>query len=203
MENISLVWNEYEIQIRHAKNTPMAWVFHWKHPWWSPTPTRSVLLCFRGLVLCFRYFTSLLRAQKGPFACVTCPFLLTRYFFTRDAKYPFYIRHMQVNACFYPPPFTPKHKPTSRVLCMPCVQSNMEAIAGIFLCIVPIIQSHVSKWYSNTKSPKYEQQNCKNLRQTWKKPYNFPCITLSQYFLALPYASCRVQEGCQTLSPLA
>ena len=57
---------------------------------------------------------------------------------------------------------------------------------------------------STTKSPKYAQQNCKNARQTCKKPYNFPLrITLSQYFLALPYASCRVQEGCQTLNPLA
>ena len=56
-----------------------------------------------------------------------------------------------------PPPFTPKHKPTSRVQCMPCVQANMEAIAGILLCIVPIIQSHMSKWYSTTKAPKYAQ----------------------------------------------
>ena len=87
---------------------------------------------------------------------------------------------------------------------MPCVQANMEAIAGIFLCSVPIIQSHVSKWYSTTKPPKYAQQNYKNVRQTCKKPYNFPLrITLSQYFLALPYASCQVQEGCETLNPLA
>ena len=62
MENIILVKNEYEIQIRHAKDTPMPRVLRWKHPWWSPTPTRSVLLCFRGLALCFRYFTSFLRA---------------------------------------------------------------------------------------------------------------------------------------------
>ena len=62
VEDIILVKNEYEIQIQHAKSTPMAWVLHWKHPWWSPTPTRSVLLCFRGLVQCFRYFTLFLRA---------------------------------------------------------------------------------------------------------------------------------------------
>ena len=62
MENIIFVKNEYEIQIRLAKNTRMAWVPRWKHPWWSPTPTRSVLLCFRDLVLCFGYFTSFLRA---------------------------------------------------------------------------------------------------------------------------------------------
>ena len=62
MENIILVKNAYEIQIRHAKNTPMAWVLRWENTWWSPTPTRSVLLCFRGLGLCFRYFTSFLRA---------------------------------------------------------------------------------------------------------------------------------------------
>ena len=87
---------------------------------------------------------------------------------------------------------------------MPCVQANMEAMAGIFLCIVPIMQSHVSKWYSTTKSPNYAQQKFNNVRQTCKKPYNFPLrITLSQNFLALPYASCRVQEGCQTLNPLA
>ena len=105
---------------------------------------------------------------------------------------------------FYPPPFTPKHKPTSRVQCTPCVQANMKAIAEIFLCIVPIIQPHVSKWYSTNKSPNYAQKNCKNVRQMCKKPYNFPLgITLSQYFLALPYACCRVQEGCQTLNPLA
>ena len=103
---------------------------------------------------------------------------------------------------FTPPPFTAKHKPTSRVQCMPCMQANMEAITGIFFCIVPIIQSHVSKWYSTTKSPKYAPQNCKNVRQTWKKPYKFPLrITLSQYWLALPYASWRVQEGRQTVNP--
>ena len=68
---------------------------------------------------------------------------------------------------------------------MPCVQANTKAIAGIFLCIFPIIESHVSKWYSTTKSPKYAQQNCKNARHTCKKPYNFPLrITLSQYCLA-------------------
>ena len=73
----------------------------------------------------------------------------------------------------------------------------MEAIAEIFRCIVPIIQSHVSKWDSTTKSPKYARQTC-------KKPYNFPLrITLSQYFIALPSTSCRVHEGCQTLNPLA
>ena len=83
------------------------------------------------------------------------------------------------------------------------MQANMEAIAGIFPWVVPIIQSQVSKWYSTTKSPTYAQQNCKNVRQTCKEPYNFPLrITVSQYFLALPYASCRVQEGCQTLKPL-
>ena len=103
-----------------------------------------------------------------------------------------------------PPPFTPKHKHATRVQCMPCVQANMGAIAGIFFCSVPIIPSHMSKLYSTTKSAKYAQQNCKNVRQTCKKPYNSPLrITLSQYFLALPYASCRVQEGCQTLNPLA
>ena len=51
MENIILVKNEHEIQIRHAKNTPMAWVLRWKHPWWYPTPTRSVLLCFRVVLV--------------------------------------------------------------------------------------------------------------------------------------------------------
>ena len=63
VENIVLVKNEYEIQIGHAKfkNTPYASVLRWKHPWWSPTPTCSGLLCFRGLGLCFRYFTSFLR----------------------------------------------------------------------------------------------------------------------------------------------
>ena len=89
MENIILVKNEYEIQNRHAKNTPMVWVLHWKHPWWSPTPTRSVLLYFRGLVLCFRYFTSFLRAQKGPFACVNCPFYLPGMFSLRTQNAPF------------------------------------------------------------------------------------------------------------------
>ena len=62
VENIILVKNEYEIQIRHAKKTPMVWVLHCKHPWWSLTPTRNVFLWFRGLVLCFGYFTSFLRA---------------------------------------------------------------------------------------------------------------------------------------------
>ena len=62
VEYIILVKNEYEIEIRHAKNTPMAWVVHWETLWWSPTPSRSVLLCSRGLVLCFRYFSSFLRA---------------------------------------------------------------------------------------------------------------------------------------------
>ena len=88
---------------------------------------------------------------KRPFLVRKLPILLTRFFFTRDAKYPFYLRKIQVNACFWTSPFTPKHKPTSRVQCMPCVQANMEAFAGIFLCIVPIIESHMSKWYSTTK----------------------------------------------------
>ena len=60
MENIILVKNEYEIQIRHAKNIPMAWLL--EAPVVVAYPYRSVLLCFRGLVLCFRYFTSFLRA---------------------------------------------------------------------------------------------------------------------------------------------
>ena len=54
-----------------------------------------------------------------------------------------------------------------------------------------------------TKSPKYALQKWKNVRQTCKKPYNFPLrITLSQYFLALPYASCRVQQGVVAVRPL-
>ena len=98
-----------------------------------------------------------------------------------------------------PPPFTPKHKHATRVQCMPCVQANMEAIASIFFCSVPMIPSYVSKWFSTTKSAKCAQQNCK-----CKKPYIFPLgITLSQYFLALPYASCWVHEGRQALNPLA
>ena len=136
MENIILVKNEYEIQIRHAKNTPMAGDLRWKHRWWSPTPNHSVLLSFRGLVLCLRYFTSFLRAQKGLFARVNCPFLLTWYFSTRDAKYPFYLRKIHVNACFTPPPpFTPKHKPTSRVQCMPCVQATRRQLVGSFFAL--------------------------------------------------------------------
>ena len=141
---------------------------------------------------------------KGLFCVSKLTFLLTCLFFTQDAKHPFDLRKIQVNACLNPPPFTPKHKPTSRVQCMLCLQANMEAIARIFLCIVPISQSHVSKWYWTTKSPNYAQQICKNVRQTCKKPYSFPLrITLAQQFFALPYASCRVQEGCQTLNPLA
>ena len=96
---------------------------------------------------------------KRPFCVRKLPFLLTRFFPTRDAKHPFYLRKIRVNAGFAPPPpsLTRKHKPTSRVQCMPCVQANMEAIAGIFLCIVPIIPSHMSKWYSTTKTPEYAQ----------------------------------------------
>ena len=87
---------------------------------------------------------------------------------------------------------------------MLCMQANMEAIAGIFLAIVPIIQSHMPKWYSSNTRPEYAQQNCIIVRQTCEKPYNFPLhITVSQYCLAFPYASWRVQEGCQTLNPLA
>ena len=40
---------------------------------------------------------------KGPFCVHELPFLLTRYFYTPNAKYPFYIRKIQVNACPYPP----------------------------------------------------------------------------------------------------
>ena len=80
---------------------------------------------------------------------------------------------------FNTPPFTPNH--TSRVQCMPCVQANMEAIAGIFLCVVPIIQSYMSKWYTTSKSPKYAQQNCKIGRQTCKKPYNWTPEHLLRY----------------------
>ena len=61
-KNVILVKNEYEIQIRHAKNTRIFHVLCWKHPRWSPMPTRSVLLYFRGPVLCFMDFTWFLRA---------------------------------------------------------------------------------------------------------------------------------------------
>ena len=92
---------------------------------------------------------------KRPFCVRKLPFLLTTLFSTQDAKHPFYLRKIRVNAC--PHPLTPKHKPTSRVQCMPCVQAGMEAIARSFLAIVPIIQSHMSKWYSTTKPPEYAQ----------------------------------------------
>ena len=95
---------------------------------------------------------------KRPFCVRKLPFLLTSYF-PLGTKYPFYLRKIRVNGCFIPPhpPLTRKHKPTSRVQCMPCVQANMEAIAGILHCIVPIILSHMSKWYSTTKPPEYAQ----------------------------------------------
>ena len=44
---------------------------------------------------------------KGPFCVRKLPYLLTRHFFTPNAKYPFYIRKIQVNVCFYPPPLHP------------------------------------------------------------------------------------------------
>ena len=44
VNNIILVKKEYEIQIQHAKNTPMLHVLWWEHAQWSPTPTRSILL---------------------------------------------------------------------------------------------------------------------------------------------------------------
>ena len=37
---------------------------------------------------------------KRPFCVRKLPFLFTYFFFTRDAKYPFYLRKIQVNACF-------------------------------------------------------------------------------------------------------
>ena len=62
LKSIVLVKNKYEIQIRHAKNTPMFHVLCWKTPQQSPTPTRRVLLYFRGLLLCFKDFSWFLRA---------------------------------------------------------------------------------------------------------------------------------------------
>ena len=88
MENIILVKNEYEIPMRHAKNTPMAWVLRCKHPWWSPTPTRMLLRL--GTMLQVFYFV--FACVKRSFCVRKLPFLLTRYFFTQDAKYPFYLR---------------------------------------------------------------------------------------------------------------
>ena len=169
-----------------------------------PYPQRSLVplrpdSTFQGSYLVFA-------CVKRPFCMRKLPFFTYQFFSTRDAKYPCYLRKIRVNACFLPPPppLTRKHEPTSRVQCMPCVQANMEAIAGILLCIVRIILSHMSKWYSTTKPPEYAQQKCNIVRQTCQKPYNFPLrITLSQYCLAFPYASWRVQEGCQTLNPLA
>ena len=62
MENIILVKKEYEIRIRHAKNTPMAW-FYVGTTRGGPLSLPMVSSCaFPGLVLCFRYFTSFLRA---------------------------------------------------------------------------------------------------------------------------------------------
>ena len=65
-------------------------------------PRCSLVLSRTGTML--RVFYFVFACVKGPFCVRKLPFLLTTYFFTRDAKDPFYIRKMRVNACFYSPP---------------------------------------------------------------------------------------------------
>ena len=114
-------------------------------------------------------------------ACITKTFrvrkllvLLTTYFFSSHAKYPFEIRKIQIMHAS--PPFIPKHKHTIRLQCIPCVQANMGAIGWIFCCSVRIIQSHVSKWYSTTKSAKYARQNSLVILQTQETLIHLPLM---------------------------
>ena len=95
---------------------------------------------------------------KGPLCVRKMPFLLTRYLFTPNAKYPFYMCKIQVNAS--PPLLHPNTntQPGSNA-CQGCKPTWRQLLVSFF-CSVPIIQSQVSKWYSTTKSAKYAQQNC-------------------------------------------
>ena len=70
---------------------------------------------------------------KGPFCMRKLPFLLTRYFFTQNAKYPFYISKIQVNVCPYPPP--PLHPITNTQpgpnACHACKQTWRQLLGRI------------------------------------------------------------------------
>ena len=86
------------------------------------------------------------------------PFLLTKFIFRSGRKIPLLPTQNPGKCLLLTPP--PLYSQTQTRIPIP--MHTMRAIknggnSGIFLCIVPIIQSHMSKWYSTTKSPKYAQ----------------------------------------------
>ena len=71
---------------------------------------------------------------KGRFGVPKLPFLLTSYLFTPNAKCPFYIHKIQVNACFYPPPpLHPNTNPQPRSnACRACKQTWRQLLGSFF-----------------------------------------------------------------------
>ena len=63
-----------------------------------PYPQCSLVPLRPGIMVQVFYFV--FACVKRPFCVRELPFLLTGYFYTWDAKYPFYLRKIQVNACF-------------------------------------------------------------------------------------------------------
>ena len=103
VKNIILVKNEYGLQIRHAENTPMFYVGNTRG---GPLHLAALFPCaFEVWYYMLKVFYFFFACVKGPFCVCKLPFLLARHrhFYTRDAKYPFYICKIQVNARFYPP----------------------------------------------------------------------------------------------------
>ena len=99
VKNIILVKNQCEIQIRHNKNTPM---FYGGNTRGGPLHLPALLCCaFNIWYYMLQVFYFLFACVKGPFCLCQLAFLLARLFFTLDAKYPFYICKIQVNAPLY------------------------------------------------------------------------------------------------------
>ena len=99
-------------------------------------------------------FYFLFACVKGPFCERKLPFLLTRYFFTRDAKYHFYLRKIQVNACFYPPP--PLHPNTNphpgSNACHACKKTWRQLLRSFF----ELFQSFSHTCASGIPPPKHQ-----------------------------------------------
>ena len=99
-----------------------------------------------------------------------------------------------------PPSLHPKTNPhPGSNACHACKQTWRE-LQGSFFALFQSF-SHTSP--SGIPQTNHQSMHKNIVRQICEKPYKFPLrITLSQYCLALPHASWRVPEGCQTSNPV-
>ena len=95
VKNITLVKNEYEYQILRMLSMlriPPYSMFHVRNTHGGSLPLRAVFSCTFEARYCASRILLVSACVKRPFCVRKLPFLLTKFFFTRDAKYPFYLR---------------------------------------------------------------------------------------------------------------